>query len=115
MKVFVYYHSRRKCWSVKSLEGPTKGKVIAHKEEVILKDITFKVSEVSRQKVIKTKRKNVHAGLQGTWVERESKNCNVKVVYNPYKYDSFIDLSSQQKIFKAEEAILKNKQVYVCR
>jgi hypothetical protein len=53
------------CWSVKSLEGDHKGKVIAHVDNIIVANPTFKVSEAGRQRVFKEKRKNVHAGVVG--------------------------------------------------
>jgi hypothetical protein len=48
MKVFVYFNLHRKCWSVKALEGPSKGRVIQHTDDIILSNCTFKVSEAGR-------------------------------------------------------------------
>lgn len=65
MKVFVYYNLHRHMWSIKALEGANKGRVIGHASGVYLSDVTPKVSEAGRQRVIREKRKNVHAGLVG--------------------------------------------------
>ena len=65
MKVFVYYNLNKFLWSVKSLDGPTKGRVIAHADKLLLRDITYEVSEAGRQRVLREKRKNVHAGIVG--------------------------------------------------
>ena len=67
MKVFVYFNLHRKLFSVKALEGPDKGKVIGHTTYLWLKDVTFKVSEAGRQRVLREKRKNVHAGVVGNF------------------------------------------------
>lgn len=65
MKVFVYFNLHTKKWSIKALEGMYKGKVVAHATSVALSSVTMKVSEAGRQRVLKEKRKNVHAGLVG--------------------------------------------------
>lgn len=63
-KVFVYRNLSQNCWSLKMMEGECKGRVIAHAEEVMLINAVFKVSEAGRQRVLKEKRKNVHAGVE---------------------------------------------------
>ena len=65
LKCFVYFNLHRKVWSIKALEGPNKGRVIAHSTVVEMSDCTFKVSEAGRQRVLAEKRKNVHAGIVG--------------------------------------------------
>lgn len=66
MRVFVYFNLHRKCWSIKALEGPSKGRVIGHADYVDLACVEWKVSEAGRQRVIREKKKNVHAGAIGT-------------------------------------------------
>lgn len=95
MKVFVYYNLHKHLWSVKALEGPNKGRVVARDEMVTLKDVRAKVSEAGRQRVLKEQRKNVHAGLVGTWVanhpmdsdriHRALVGTGRAISYNPYK------------------------------
>lgn len=113
MKVFVYFNLHKKVWSVKALEGRNKGRVIAHADKVLLRDVTFKVSEAGRQRVIREGRKNVHAGAVGTleaftgelknnmpwwhqvWGSEDhayakyARNHGVQVSYNPYLCGSF--------------------------
>ena len=107
MKVFVYFNLHRKCFSVKALEGEFKGRVVAHASHVNLIHCTFKVSEAGRQRVLREKRKNVHAGVVGqlvklTFMGEKDKCCYIeniyrcayqyphkRVKYNPYKLDSF--------------------------
>ena len=73
-KCFIYRNLNDGCWSVKALEGPHKGRVVYHAQAVTLSgdsryvsqdDIEFKVSEAGRQRVLREKRKNVHAGIVG--------------------------------------------------
>lgn len=105
-KVFVYFNLHKKCFSIKALEGAMKGKVIAHRDNVLLFDATLKVSEAGRQRVIREKRKNVHAGVCGTW-DDGAYDCSISsyirqqglaVKYNPYVYDSFVAVNGDYPV-----------------
>jgi len=95
MKVFVYRNLHKNCWSIKALEGENKGRVIYHAQNVTLSDCTFKVSKAGRERVLREKLKNVHAGVVG-----QLNRINIPisymppqmtaVTYNPYKYESFV-------------------------
>lgn len=114
MKVFVYFNLHKKCFSIKALEGPCRGLVIAHTNSAVLSDVTFKVSPAGRRRVLTERRKNVHAGVVGHW---EGRNLLVQITerymmmgtaitYNPYKYDSFVQRSTEQPVHNAKWAAL---------
>jgi len=89
-------------------------RVLAHCDEVTLAGVAFKVSQAGRERVLREKRKNVHALVCGklleykgavpykgrsiadaVWqwadgIKRTAIIGNRKVVYNPYKYRSFV-------------------------
>jgi hypothetical protein len=106
MKVFVYFNLRKKCFSIKALEGKNKGRVIAHRDDVLLFDGTFKVSEAGRQRVLREQCKNVHAGVVGHWDETGTDLITIDrvtiagtaITYNPYKYDTFVHLYGEHPI-----------------
>jgi len=93
MKVFVYFNLHRKLWSVRNVKT---GRVIDHTDYIVLTDVKFKVSQAGRQRVLREKKKNVHAGVQGYVANDEDiKSIRIlgkqgSVTYNPYKYDSFV-------------------------
>jgi hypothetical protein len=96
MKVFVYFNLHKKLWSIKALEGPDKGRVIDRCRYVKLKEVQPKVSQKGRERVLREKRKNVHAGLVGTWIVQpiaweywDSLLPYRQVSYNPYKHEYF--------------------------
>lgn len=90
MKVFVYFNLHKKRFSIKALEGSNKGLVIGHSNIVVLTDARGKVNEKGRLRVLRDRRKNVHAGIVGYLLEKTSTNCGgVQLTYNPYKMDSF--------------------------
>lgn len=117
MKVFVYFNLHKKLFSIKALEGPSKGRVIGHEEYILLKDATFKVSEAGRQRVLREKRKNVHAGVVGDWSGITGldivSRCKVPVTYNPYKYKSFVNKDTETPIQNAGYAYLSNKKILI--
>lgn len=101
MKVFVYYNLHKKVWSVKALEGENKGRVVAYGELVTLANAKPKVSEKGRQRVLRERRKNVHAGVVGELLEElpdlKFRKEVVTPTYNPYKGDKFVDLETKKE------------------
>lgn len=92
MRVFVYFNLHKKVWSIKALDGDNKGKVIARLPSVSLTDAIFKVSEAGRQRVLKERRKNVHAGVVGYLAPEAEIPIQAKLVrYNPYLRGEFFD------------------------
>ena len=97
-RVFVYLnkHATKRnhgipVYSVKALDGPDKGRVVARSSHVMLGDVTPKVSQAGRLRVLAERSKNVHAGLVGTLIHMENQPFHgQKITYNPYKYDSFV-------------------------
>lgn len=65
MRVRVYYNLNRAVWSIKAMEGEFKGKVIGYADSVVLSDAHTVVSEAGRQRVLRERRKNVHAYIDG--------------------------------------------------
>lgn len=66
MKAFVYFNIREQLFSLRSDVGSDKGKIIMHARRVLLRDVTFRVSEAGRQRVILEQRESVHAGVVGS-------------------------------------------------
>jgi hypothetical protein len=114
MKVFVYYNLHRKLWSIKALEGDNKGKVIAHRHDVVLHKPKAKVSEAGRQRVLREQRKNVHAGLVGEWMDQKILQAEGDLItYNPYKYTTFVYADDKQPFTGASLALMQDREVYV--
>jgi hypothetical protein len=79
--------------------------VVGHVNAVLLENVTFKVSQPGRERVIKNKRKNVHAYVYGTLVEIDTEDVmQVAVKYNPYKYKTFV--VDDTPIFAAKVAVV---------
>lgn len=122
MLVDVYYNLNKKCLSIRH-----KGKVIEHKNSVVLHKPQFVVQQSGRKRVLKNKRKNVHAFVRGLYFPSADnisgtlgflglyKFAPLLITYNPYKYRSFMGKGLHDKnlrpINKAEYAIITGKHI----
>ena len=94
-KVFVYKNLHKDCWSVRQ-----DGLVKAHADKLEMWDCSFRVNQKGREKVIKEKRKNVHAGILGRVDDIGGTiMIGTEVTYNPYKYNSFVDKNTESPVY----------------
>lgn len=112
-KVRVYYNFTKKLFSVQEKVNGS-WKVVEHTKNINIHNATFKVSEAGRQRVLKEKRKNVHAMIIGerwpfipkSFVYRD------EVSYNPYKSGNFIIKSENIPLDSAKYVtIIDNKVI----
>ena len=126
-KAFVYWNLHRKCWSIRyEGSGPLKGKVVAHCTAFKMQNVELKVSEAGRQRVLRERRKNIHAGAYGDIFQMENVHWTEKarmmdapliltsvpvsqgqrrlVWYNPYVTDTFRVRSNDFPIQRAKRA-----------
>ena len=115
MRVFVYYNIHKRTWSIKALEGPDKGRIVAHSDHVLLHGAVGRVSEAGRQRVLRDKCKNVHAGIVGHLVHTGGEGYfpGLEVTYNPYKYKSFVYTDTLEPYHASVYAYMDNRRVYV--
>jgi hypothetical protein len=115
MKVKVYFNLHRKLFSVVALEGERKGRVFAHADHLVLKNVRFKVSEAGRQRVLREKRKNVHAFVVGDLHDYfpSALFTTREATYNPYLYSTFVFKDSLEPISLASCVWLENKKIRV--
>jgi len=91
----IYRNLHRGNFSIQSYNDIKKGfRVTDRGSSMLLFNVDFRVSENGRQKVIKEKRKNVHAFVLPTSYSHltgEVKTEHLReIYYNPYKYSSFV-------------------------
>ena len=92
-RAYVYFNLHKKVWSVR--QG---GLVKFHCSRVNLKDCQMVVQPAGRAKVIREKKKNVHAFVRGYLCGDERAIhafCWDDIYYNPYKTDTFVDFQGQ--------------------
>lgn len=104
MWVEVYYNLHKHCLSVKH-----RGRVLTYAGEITLRDAKFAVQESGRQRTIKEGRKNVHAFVRGHLVSYEFTSLPFVATYNPFKYTSFVDKETEEKLETAELVSIAGK------
>ena len=89
-RVYVYFNLHKKVWSVR--QG---GKIVEHTDHIKLRDVRFLVSKAGREKVLREKKKNVHAGVSGYVVDDtpDVGKSEAEVTYSPYKYETFVAIN----------------------
>ena len=107
-RVYVYWNLHKDLFSVRQ-----RRIVQAHATRVQLQDVLFKVSEAGRQRVLREKRKNVHAGLQGGWIGLERSGALWKtrgwrrITYDPYQFDHFVTANGHRAVVGAKAVVGK--------
>ena len=111
MTVFVYYNLHKHTWSIRDTRT---GLVIGHSDTVLLADAQGKVSQAGRERVLRDKRKNVHAGITGTLVHTgvEGYFPGLEVTYNPYKYATFVHRDTETVYNGSQFAYMAHRRVY---
>ncbi len=88
----IYFNLHRKLFTVQ--HKTSKGwRVLRHVAEVSVQFPRFKVSEAGRQRVLREKRKNVHAFVEGficSPLHLPDPDDMQRVSYNPYKAGTFV-------------------------
>jgi hypothetical protein len=102
-RVMVYRNLTKDCWSVKSVKT---GRVRFHVDCITIVNGQFKVSESGRQRVIREKKKYVHAGVVGEiGYSPITLDEWTRVRYNPYTTATFVDMDNNP-IHEASEIYL---------
>tara|TARA_Y100001951_G_scaffold52289_1_gene41402 strand:+ start:390 stop:737 length:348 start_codon:yes stop_codon:yes gene_type:complete len=105
--VEVYYNLHKKCLSVRK-----RGLVIDHVSSILLKNAEFVVQPAGRRKVLKEKRKNVHAYVRGERVAVASfDGKSERITYNPYKNKSFVSVETGKPVYKKSIVAITGKDI----
>jgi|CXWL01.1.fsa_nt_gi hypothetical protein len=89
--VDVYFNLHKRVWSVRSRKT---NKIILHTPQAAVKDVKFVVRESGRKRVLKEKRKNVHAFVRGILADFHNNTDGsvthfTRVHYNPFRAGYF--------------------------
>jgi hypothetical protein len=122
-KHFCYRNLNRKgvVWSAKNTKT---GLVELREEFIVLRNVALKVSQAGRARVLRDKRKNVHAGAVGEIITarqlprmwKPDKLRWVRASYNPYKMESFCLQSiagASIPVYEAKFALLTKNGLWI--
>lgn len=113
MKADCYWNLHRNEWSVR--QRPSN-RVVEHGATIPMNDVTFVVQQAGRERVLREKKKNVHAFARGavsspiymlhnSEMYREAQEAR----YNPYQMDTF-QLADGTPIYGAEAVVLTTNE-----
>ena len=106
-KLIQAYRNLNKPGVVYSLRSKKTGLVIGYAPKVAIDDAELRVQEGGRQRVIREKRKSVHAFVEGCWDEDgQGPKPPTKLRYSPYLYDSFVRDDTKAPVHEAERVLL---------
>lgn len=91
-----------------------QGRVLLHTDAVWLCDVDYVVSPAGRERVLREKRKNVHAYARGELAVPQDPYAlidAVAVTYNPYKCGSFYDRITEEAVKSAAWARITAKGI----
>jgi hypothetical protein len=118
MKPFRIYRNLHKGnFSIQSYIEDKRGyRVTDRASTVILVDCTFRIYEAGRQKVIKEKRKNVHAYVEAISYRHIKGDVDVsslrEIYYNPYNLDSFVYKDTGERVVKKVSILTYDNKLY---
>ena len=105
--VRVFKNLKHGCYSIMQ-----RGVIKASARQVRLADVEFRVREAGRLRMLREKRKNVHAYAVGRLVDfvhpHEVRDIEPMagraVVYDPYRFESFVDRETRTPVRSASAA-----------
>jgi len=104
LRVQVYRNLHKGLWSVRG-----KGRVIAHRPLIILKDCVMRVQESERQRVIREGQRNVHAWVTGVPCWETDGNDLVEIGYNPYFAPTFTSRPGYEAVTSARFVVFSQE------
>ena len=106
MRVEVYFNLHKRVFSVRSARS---GRVILHTKNVHICNPQFVVREGGRQRVLRERKKNVHAFVRGDATYFDDGKCPTldNIGYNPFRYDSFVKMPDETPVRSAERAYMQ--------
>ncbi len=112
MKNRVYRNLRTKTWSVQ-----VAGRVVEHPDTLMLENCKFVVQAGGRARVLRERKKFVHAFIDGDRVDLRRPLLIpydlLDITYNPYKFGYFYIKETEQPIYTARLVLmLANGKVY---
>ena len=114
-RIEVYRNLHKDCFSVRK-NGRVVKYIYDEGEYLHMRDVKFVVQPAGRAKVLRERRKNVHAFVRGTYVNpmESAEAWQYRASYNPYKMDSFFTTfgGSDTPIHSAKRVTISRGKVY---
>jgi hypothetical protein len=115
----VYRNLNKKTFSVQRYFKGMGWRVVAHQDNMILREAYFRVYNKARERVLKSKRKNVHAYIECALLipvldfdGYDTDLCVHEIVYNPYVANFFYIAKSGEPCLPQSLLVLRDGKAY---
>lgn len=107
------YRNLHKNGVVYSIRDCKTRRVIGYTKDIVLKNVEFKVNQTGRNRVLKEKRKNVHAVIRGIPIPSGGTSHSGRLItYNPYLSNQFyLKNKPECKILRANRVTIINGRI----
>jgi hypothetical protein len=112
MKVYVHRNLHKGGYSI--LDAKTH-RVIDYQMEVYLENVEFRIRKYGQNRVRSSKQKNVHAFAVGTLVAKFKIKELLKITYNPYVHDFFVEVESGKEVHKSLRCVLNKDGCFITK
>ena len=118
MKPFrVYRNLHKGNFSIQSYQQEKRGYRVTDRASIaVFENCSFKIYETGRQKVIREKKKGVHAYVEPKSYKHLDERMDVskfrEIYYNPYKHDSFVYKDTLEKVEKVARVLAQDNKLY---
>lgn len=114
-RVRVYRNLHKNALSLQRRIPGVGWRVSEHAPEVTVRNAEFNVNQAGRERVLKEKRKNVHATVTGTPMAAEDAvEPTERVRYNPYEDPTFVD-EAGEPVHRASVARIAPSGIWIAR
>jgi hypothetical protein len=110
--ILVAYHFYKRCFSIRDAKSK---RILGYADHIVISDVKFIVHQSGRMKVLKEKKKNVHAYVKGQFLySLQGQHAGImrEAYYNPYRTEAFVDKESAGCIQHANLARCVDRRVY---
>lgn len=104
-RVAVYRNLHRSAWSIRSMEGPHKGKVAGYAQAVALTGCHMHVNPRAQLKIANGGARQVHAWIIGRLADVVDLNKPQRITYQPHHRAEFFVVSTGRAIWTAPAVV----------
>ena len=104
-RVAVYKNLHKAAWSIRAVDGPDKGTVVAHAQAVAIVDASMHVGINAQRRIAAGARREVHAWIVGTLADVTLANPQ-RLTYRPHERPEFFIAATGQPVWTADAVVL---------
>ena len=110
--VDLYCNLRTRGGSLRAVGGSRAGRVVDTPHQVVLGDVSFRILLGGQRRARAEGVRNVHAFARGTVIDGPPPEAPVRVIYNPFRHDTFVRADTGAAVHRAQHLVLIGKECW---